>query len=86
MSPAETLRRNANPNADREASLGRRDHLAWVAWHRAPLFWFVAGESPVNLGFEDLAQVAPADLDVAVFGQYAVAELAFGDALEPGPL
>ncbi len=49
------------------------------------LFLWGSG-SPVNLGFEDLAQVAPADLDVAVFGQYAVAELAFGDALEPGPL
>jgi hypothetical protein len=27
-------------------------------------------------------QVAPGDLDVAVFGQLAPAELAFGDALE----
>jgi len=32
-----------------------------------------------------LAQVAPADLDVPVLGQLALAELAFvGDGLEPG--
>jgi hypothetical protein len=33
-----------------------------------------------------LVQVASADLDVAVLGQYAVAEPAFGDALEPGSM
>jgi hypothetical protein len=33
MPVAETLRRNADPNADREAAFSDRNHLSWVAWH-----------------------------------------------------
>jgi hypothetical protein len=33
-----------------------------------------------------VAQVASADLDVTILGQLALAELAFGNALEAGPL
>lgn len=33
-----------------------------------------------------LAQVAAGDLDVAVVGEQATAQLAFGDQLQPGPL
>jgi hypothetical protein len=78
MSLAETLRRNANPNADRETPLGQHDHLAWVARHRAPLFCCGWG-SPVNLGFEDLAQIAPADLYIPILGQLAPAQLPIDD-------
>jgi hypothetical protein len=37
VSLAETRWRNRNPNADGKAPFGDRDHLARVAWHRAPL-------------------------------------------------
>jgi hypothetical protein len=46
----------------------------------------VAGGN-LRLDFERaLTQVPPADLQIPILGQYAVAELALGDALKPGPL
>jgi hypothetical protein len=35
MPLAETAWRNGDADTDREAPFGGRDHLAWVAWHRA---------------------------------------------------
>ena len=40
----------------------------------------------MNLGFEHLAQVAPANLDIPVLSQLAPAQLPLSDAFEPSPL
>ena len=36
MPLAETLWRNADPDADRETLLGQCDHFARITWHRVP--------------------------------------------------
>ena len=40
----------------------------------------------MNLDFEHLAQVAPANLDIPILSQLAPAQLPLSDAFEPGPL